>query len=158
MAWQVYGVPLETADMSGVTPSQTFTLNSRRLIVAARAWISLYNDPVFTNVYAEIRANAAGTASTVIATSAVLTKAQVLTLDNGVKEVPFVFATPPGGIPLNGTDTYHFLVRATGYTGDASSHIAWRKDWPVPRYGDYTPNAGNANTSPYDLTLIGAEY
>jgi len=130
MGWRVWGEQLTTADFSG-TPRvyQAVKFNSDIILRACRTWIIFYNDPAITSVQMRIYSNNGGVPGKLIHTSTnTLTKAECITLQNGVKEVYFDFNFPV----FKAEDTYHFVLWGNGYTGDSTSHVAWMRGFPDP--------------------------
>lgn len=156
MAWQVWGETLYTADLaSGINIFQPVIPNSNIILKAIRCWFIGYNNPAYTDLYMTIYSNNTGSPKTLLHTSTNrLAKATIASENNWIKEVYFEF----DNVNLRSADTYHFVPRATAYTGTDNSHIAWRKGWPDPVY---RTNVGadfeDLISNPYCLYLIGAE-
>lgn len=159
MGWTVFGEPINTADFGAQSKFQKFRLNSNQLLLAVRTWIIFYNNPSISGLRMEIWSNnSSGTPGRKLFTSETLTKAQMITLANGVKEVPFIF-NDPFGVVINGSDWYHLILNGDAYTGDDTSHIAWMKALPDPAYSlNYSPSITNVNTAPYLMSFFGAPY
>jgi hypothetical protein len=157
MGWRVFGERLATADLSpNFRVFQPVVFNKRVILRACRTWFINYNDAAFTNITMKIYSNSPSDAPDVLihSSTTTLTKAQIFTLANGVREVYFEFNNPV----FTSTDTFHFVPVATGYTGTDSTHLAWKRGWPDPVYRtgiSFTyPKLG---TAPYDLYFIGSE-
>lgn len=154
MGWRVFGEPFATADLaSGLRVFQPVIFNKNIVLKACRAWFIVYNNPTFTDLSMAIYSNSAGAPKKLLHTSTnAITKATMCTLTNGVKEVYFEFNYPV----FNSTDTYHFVPRATGYTGSDSSHLAWRAGFPDPVYRTNVDSSyTKLGVSPYCLYFIG---
>jgi hypothetical protein len=159
MAWTVWGEILETADIAA-SPSKRVYLKARinqdSVLIAMRTWFIMYGDPTFTSLTMDIFSNneQTGLPSTkIMESTTVWTKAQLLTLAHGVKGMQFKF---DDFMAQTGT-FYHFIPRAVGYTGSASSHIAWRKAWPDPTYRtNLSSGYGKLGVAPYSAAFIGA--
>lgn len=155
MGWKVQGAWYSTAELDGTTLSgQKIRFNKNLILRGVRPQLIFYNNPVFTDIRFRLYSDRAGVPGKLLHTSAVKTKAEILTLANGVKEPYFEFALPT----FKSTDWFHLVPIATGYTGTASSHIAWRKAWPDPIYRTgLTTTFTSWPTDPYMLHIIGAE-
>jgi hypothetical protein len=160
MGWRVFGERLDTADFSG-TPRvyQPVKFAKSYLLKAIRTWVIFYNDPAVTSLKLEIWSNQSGTPGTpktLLFTSNALTKATMITSANGVKEVYFDFTTLP---ELRAGDWYHFCLRGSGYTGDSTTHVAWKRAWPDPaNTTNLTTTYVSLGVSPFDLTFIGGKF
>jgi hypothetical protein len=162
MTWNMIGKPFSTADMSASVPtiSQRFripTTQSPHLLGELVAGIVLFNDPAFTALTMELWSDRNGSPVRLLATSTTsLAKAAVLTTeDHAYKILGFLFDPQP---TLNPGTYYHAVIRASGYTGNSSSHIAWRHSYPDPQHADgVTLEAVNAARFPFDLTFLTAE-
>lgn len=155
--WKVYGNVLLTADINGTDKSQAmkFRTNSNIVVKAIRTWFVLYNDPVYTALSLKIYDDQNGSAGKLLATSTnSFAPADLLaTYDYGLKGTYFEFAN----ISLKGTNWYHVLPYATGYTGTDASHIGWVKGWPDNEYRtglalDYE----EIHVNPYRFAIVGA--
>ena len=65
------------------------------------------------------------------------------------------FNFPFDDVNLRKDESYFFHLALTGYTGDETSHIAWRQGWPDPIYrtgldADYE----ELHVSPYSIAFI----
>jgi hypothetical protein len=153
MAWKVWANPILTADLAAGV-SQKVRFNSNVVLRACRIWLIFYNNPALTDLTMKIYSNDGGVPRKLLHSSTTtLTKSQIITLENGVKEVYFDFNYPS----FDGDDFYHFVLTGSGYTGTASSHIAWRVGWPDPVYlTNFTPNLANCGTAPLAIYFIGS--
>lgn len=154
MGWRVIGKPIATADIS--TPPavyQKITLSGDILLKSIHTGIILYNDPAFTSIAAQVWSNRGSAPMKLIATSSSIVKSRILTTeDHCLKYIGFQFSNH---IPLK-ADSYHIALLINGYTGNDSSHIAWKNSYPNPQYDTgLTVETKNADNSPFDLVLIG---
>jgi hypothetical protein len=153
MAWRVYGEQIGTASLtSGV--SQRVQFNSNIVLRACRIWLIFYNNPALTNLTMKIYSDDRGVARKLLHSSTTtLTKAQIITLANGIKEIYFEFDYPA----FDADDIYHFVLTGTGYTGTDSTHIAWKHAWPDPVYTTgWTPSLMNLEVAPKAIYFIGS--
>lgn len=153
--WRVWAERLETADFVGVPRMfQTVKFHKNIILKGMRTWVIVYNNPNFTNLEMRIYANHGGVQGKLLYTSSnVITKAQMITLANGVKEIFFDFDTLP---IFKDEDTYLFTLMANGYTGDATSHIAWMRAYPDPVYRTGL-SALHPTSVPMAMYFIGSE-
>lgn len=157
MGWQVFGRVLDTADLSsGKSVYQPVIFNNDVILKGFQSWFVVYNDPTFTNLYFQIYSLSGTTAKKLLYTSSnVVTKSEMITLDYGIKGIPFLF----DNAIFKGTDSYALVPRATGYTASASSYLAWKFAYPDPVYRTNVPlsSVANLGRSPYDISgFIGA--
>lgn len=159
MAWDVWGEELLTADIN-VTPNlrvfQPVKFNKNIVLRAMRTWFIFYNDPALTNLTMQIYSNNGGApGELLVASQTTHTKAELITLANGVKGMHFNFDF----ISLRGLDTFHFVPKATGYTGNSGSHLAWRKGWPDPVYRTNVDSTlVTLGIDPYMVSFLGADF
>jgi len=159
MAWSVYGNEFLAGELANTNMFCTVEPNKDLILRAMRTWLIFYNDPTFTNLTAKLYSNDTSSGinacGELIANSTTtLTKAQILTLDNGVKEIYFEF----DDVPLDSETKYNFVINGTGYSYSAGSHIAWRKGWPKPVYVWDEPVQINLYRAPPELYIIGADF
>jgi hypothetical protein len=154
MSWAVWGKPITTAALSAGV-SQKVTFNSNLVLKACRIWLVFYNDPALTSLSMKIYSDDNGSPKKLLHTSTNSpTKAQIITLENGVKEIYFDFNYPV----FDADDSYHFVLTGSGYTGTDATHIAWRQAWPDPVYDtNWTPTWVNVNQAPYSIYFIGSD-
>lgn len=154
MAWTVWGDPITTAALTAGV-SQKVKFNTNLVLKACRIWLIFYNNPALTSLTMKIYSDDGGSPKKLLHTSTNSpTKAQIITLENGVKELYFDFNYPV----FDADDHYHFVLFGSGYTGTDSSHIAWRQAWPDPVYDtNWTPTWVNINQSPYSIYFIGSD-
>lgn len=155
MAWRVFGEWYSTAAMSDTSISQPVIFNDNLVLRSCRIWIIAYNDPSFTSLSMKIYSDNSGSPKKLLHTSTNSpTKAEIITSTNGIKEIYFEFNYPV----FKSTDTYQFVLNATGYTGTSSSHLAWRKAWPDPVYRtNVTSTYPKLGVAPYAITFVGAD-
>lgn len=151
-----YGEYFSTAAMTDTSMSIRFCPGDETVLRAIRTWL-IFNDLTgsFTAMVGKIYSDRSSSPGALIATSTnSYTKAQITTLNSGVKEISFLF----NNLSLRSNLYYHFVINCTGYTGTANSHIAWRKAWPDPVYrGGWTQSFESLGVAPYFLTAVGAK-
>lgn len=161
MGWKVWGETLLTADIN-VTPNkrvfQCVKVSRNEILRAMRTWLIVYNNPAFTDLTMQVYSNdvAGGNVPGALLFTSTTThlKAEIHTLANAVKGVHFSFADKS----LKAGDTYHFIPKATGYTGTASAHLAWRKGWPDPVYRTNVDSGySKLLVAPYMIGFFGAD-
>lgn len=155
MGWRVWGTRLVDTDLtSGTNVFQPFKPNSNIMLRAIRTWFIFYNDPTITSLTMSIYSNDGGTpGQKIFDSSTTHTKAQMITLENGVKEVYFQF----DDVAMRAEDTYHFVPRGTGYSSNwDTSGLAWMKGFPDPVYRPAGFDFESLGNAPYTLYAIGA--
>lgn len=154
MSWTQWGDTFSTSDMTTKSRYLRFSPDRNIVLKAMRTWIILYNPPNFTDLTCKLYADNLGLPGGLIASSTTMwDKTELLTTQNyGTKEIYFEFEPT---ISLNADIYYHFVLSSTGYTYAEESHVAWRKAWPDPVYGDATFNS--LLRSHYMFSLIGAD-
>lgn len=152
--WTHYGDEFSTSDLTTKSRYLRFSPDRNIVMKAMRTWIILYNPPNFTDLTCKLYADVAGMPAGLIASSTTMwDKADLLTTQNyGAKEIYFDFSPT---ISLNETLYYHFVLSASNYTYADQSHLAWRKAWPDPIYGQATFNS--LLRSHYMFSLVGAD-
>lgn len=139
MAWRVFGERFETSDFTApyrvYQPIKFASLTSKNVRVKAiRTWFIVYNNPTFTSISLKIYSSRSGTPGSLLYTSSnSITKSQLITEDNGPKECFFEFDQP---FAVDGNKQYVIVPVLTGYTGDDTSHVAWRRAFPDVVYDD----------------------
>jgi len=159
--WKVYGNALMTADIDGTTKTNAMKvkMNADTVVRAVRTWFVFFNDPVYTELRFRLYEDQGGAAGKLIATSTNALTAATIFIDDAtntsaMKGVYFEFAD----VALKGTNFYHVLPYATGYTGNDSSHISWVKGWPDNEYrAGLTLSYEEIQVSPYRFAVIGAD-
>ena len=153
--WTVYGDSYDNdSDYSNGVKSVRFKLNSKVVIRYIRTWIIVNNDAPFTNITGKIYYDQADETKgdLIQASSTTFTKAQVLSLDNGVRELYFQF----NDLALDGDNYYHFALSGTSSGFSDSSHIAWKTSYPDPVYEDgVSVTFSNLPKFPYTFVVIG---
>jgi hypothetical protein len=158
--WQVFGGILETAMIDGTSKAEAMRIrpNSDIVLRAMRTWFCAYNDPVFTELRLRLYEDQGGNAGKLIATSTnAFTPAEIIVDPTNVAALKGVYFEFPD-IALKGTNWYHVLPYATGYTGNDASHLAWVKGWPDNEYRTgLSLTYESSMTNPYRLAVIGAD-
>lgn len=151
--WKAFGEWLATSDMSSTRVYQKFIPSENIALQGIRTFIIIYNNPSFTSLNMKLYSNRSGAPAGLISTSTnAPTKAQIITLDHGLKEIYFDFNNEV----LKADETYHFVLNATGYTGTTTSHIAWKHSYPDPAYQtNVNMSAEGAYVTPFDLSIFG---
>ncbi len=157
MAWRVWGEILTTSDLNGTSTrvAQKVIFNDDLIVKACRAWFVVYNNPTFTTLGFKIYADNNNSPGALLFSSSQITKAEMVTLANGVKEVYFEL----NDYAFQATDVYWFVPFVTGaYVGNDTQHLAWKKAWPDPVYRtNVDSGAEKLHVAPYDLYFIGSE-
>jgi len=159
MGWKVFGWGYSTSELTDKSVFQPIKFNKNILLRAIRTWIIVYNDPDFTSLNLKLYSDNTDEGShepiKLLATSESKTKADIITLENGVREVAFIF----DDYPINKDTYYNLVLNGAGYTGSSNECLAWRKGFPDPVYSSgYTPAIETVNKSPYEVYAIGAEF
>lgn len=141
--WDHIVKPISTADAAASTPNfwQKFQVTQgyrNQLLKHAVVGLMFYNLPSFGRVILEVWSDEDGAPGRLLAQSDSFNAAECNTALFAYRIMGFTF--PPLAIKRN--TFYHLTVRPSAYTGDGSSHIAWRQAFPNP-----------ANTSGLTLTL-----
>lgn len=160
--WKVYGDPFESGELANTNKFVTAKFINNKILIGVRTWIICYNDPKFTSLNMKIYSNEVvgglNTCKKLLYTSTnTILKSEIITLDNGAKEIYFDF----NKIPINGDDRYNFVLSGSGYVYSSSSHIAWMKAFPDPVYAGgsgYTPTMENMGVAPYHIYFIGGDF
>ena len=155
MSWLVYGDSYDNdTDYSNGAKTVRFKLNSKVVIKYIRTWVIVNNDAPFTNITGKIYYDKPDETKgdLIQASSTTFTKAQVLSLDNGVRELYFQF----NDLALDGDNYYHFALMGTSSGFSDSSHIAWKTSYPDPVYeGGVSVTFSNLPKFPYTFVVIG---
>lgn len=158
MGWNVYGDRFETADFSGDPAQfQVLVFDSDIALKAIRSWFIFFNDPSFTSISMRIYSFKNSIPYQLLFESDVnLTKAEILTEDNACRDIYFTFTNAPF---LKAGESYAMVPWIDGYTGDSSSHVAWKRAFPDPVYTHAETLADTTLLAryPFDLTVIGGE-
>lgn len=156
MSWDIIGKPISTAEMGTTAISQRIITPPKRILLkAVQAHVIFYGDPVFTALSMRLYHDSAGSPGALIAETFSKSKAELITLDHGCKFIGWEFDK---AIPMQLSTAYHFVLFASGYTGDDTSHIAWKYAYPDPQFeGGLTLDAAHADNHPLELTMVGAD-
>lgn len=158
--WTVYGDPWESGELANTNKFQTIKYKDNIILKAIRTWVIVVNDPTFTNLTMKIYSNTVvssdNTPVKLLYTSTnTLTKSEIITLANGVKEIYFTF----DDVPMQEETLYNLVINGAGYVYSSSSHLAWMKAWPDPVYtAGYTPTSESLAVAPYQVYAIGGKF
>lgn len=156
MSWDIVGDSFTTTEFTNGTKSIRFKMPSASIVKYVRTKLVLFGDPTFTNVTAKIYYDNNGEIGQLYKSSITTwTKAQILTLDNGVNDIYFEFED----IPLDKNNWYHLVLSGAGANFTDVSHIAWKMSYPFPVYTTgWSPSFRILPQFPYDLVIIGEEF
>lgn len=155
MAWDHIGKPLSTADVAASVPNvyQKFRITTgykNQVLREAVCGIFFYNNPSFGTIKAELWSDDNGGPGRKIAESLTFSQAECNTDTFAYRIMSFVFPK----VSLKKNTYYYLTIRPSSYTGDASSHIAWRQSWPDPQYRTgVTITLEYAAKFPYDVVF-----
>lgn len=166
--WTHYGDQFLGGELGNASRFLRFSPGENSVLLAMRTWLILYNPPNFTDLVCKLYSDRNGLPGALIATSVnswkrdipidedpdsppVLNRGILSTHDYGAKEIFFDFNPK---ISLNSQLYYHFVLNCSGYSFTEDSHLAWRKAWPDPIYGNATFNGLLYST--YMFALVGA--
>lgn len=154
MGWTVYGDEWLSGDLANQDIYCPIKFNSNVVFRAFRTWIIVNNDPTFTNLTAQLWSDETGPKTKIADSTTTHTKAEIITADNGVKEVYFEF----DDITCEGDTTYNLVLNGAGYVYASGSHLAWRKAFVDPVHSVTGVGVGieTLRAMPYMVTLIGA--
>lgn len=137
MAWKMWGDRIETADIAALNARQKVKHTTSQLVRVARIWLIKYADPVYTDLTLKIYSVRNDTGDDEVGkllyTSETILKATIdaeITEDHGAISLPFEFNYES----VKENEEYFYVLDIGGYTGDETSHWAWRKGWPDPIY------------------------
>lgn len=156
MSRQMIGKPIATADNSASSPgvTQKATFGENCFLLGTHAMVINYGSPNYTGIQMKVYANRGGSAGKLLATSTnTVLKTSILSSEaHGYAEIFFTFDK----IPLVADDYYHFSLYLTGsYTGDSTSHIAWKTGYPDPVHKTgLTINLAKSGKYPLELVFI----
>ena len=162
--WNMIGRPIATADNDSTIPTiyQRFRLPAAgpTFMVQGVGLGVILHAAAFTDLSVEIWNDVAGVPTTKIATSLTAwTKAAIdaqFPLDYKFLYAGFQFSP----LLLRAGVYYNLAVRLTGYTGDATSHVAWRQSYPDCQYPSalgFTVQAIDAAVMPLECNFFGSE-
>lgn len=159
------GKPISTADMAAATPAvfQGFGIPSSEApkVLKGVGVGLIFHAALFTNLSLEIWSDQGGSPARLLATSTTTwTKAQIDTqFANSYKALSVGFDFAP--FALKPGAKYHLAVRATGYTGNDTNHIGWRRLYPDNPYASaysITPvEARKAAVMPLEAVIFAAD-
>jgi len=130
VSWKVYSIPYYTdASLTDTSVKQGLTFTEEnKVLKAVRIWLVFYNNPTFTSLNCKIYSSNLLLLHTSTNTQS---KADLISLDYGVKETYFEFNNPT----MVKNELYYFVLNATGYTGASETkHIGWRNTYPDEYY------------------------
>lgn len=159
MTWDHIGKPISTADAIAAVPNfyQKFRVTTgykNQLLLGVVAGLMFYNFPAFGNVKLEVWSDDNGGPGRKIAESDTYLQADCNTDDFAYRIMGFTFAK----ISLKKNTYYYLTVKPSAYTGDATSHIAWRQSYPDPQNPTgITLTLEYGLKYPYDVTFITAD-
>jgi len=157
MSWSIYGNTYESdADLTNMIHTCRAKMNKDIFLRYVRTWVIFYDDPGIINLTMKIYYDENESKGDLLYSSSTThTKAEMITLDNGAKDLYFQFAD----VELDGDNYYHFVLTGTSSGLSSSSYIAWKTSFPRPVYQDgFTQSSRNLPQYPYSLVIIGAEY
>lgn len=129
MSYRVWGDVFTSGDLTGTTRSQIIEPQADLWLAYVRCQLVVYNDPTFTDLTCKIYSDEAGSPSTLLYSSTTtLTKAELITEDNGARECGFAF----NGEPMTAGVKYHVVINGTGYSPTSTKFLAWAKAYPEP--------------------------
>lgn len=150
-----YGDVLYTADFAAADKAQKIVLDEDYYVLACRPWLIFFNNPTFDSLLMKLYSERDGAPGDLLFTSSSLSKADIIAEANGLKELYFEF-NAPFGVPIQGGRNYYISLSGSGYVGDDSSHIAWKKAFPdCPVDTDQELDYAKVLVAPRQLTLIG---
>jgi hypothetical protein len=155
MPWKVYCDTYTTSAFSNGEKTIRARFNKNVILKACRTWVVFVNEPVVTDFKMEIWTDNNNSKGIKLYDSLnTLTKSEIITLENGVKEIYFEF----DDLPFDGDIYYHFVLTGSGASFSDTSLVAWMKGWPDPVYREgLTINYENLLIAPYTIYFIGAE-
>lgn len=160
MAWSLYGRPFASGELANTNAFVCFRPNHNMLLRAVRTWVIVNNDPTFTDLRGHIYSTDEATVKTpkqiIKSSTNILTKSEIITLDNGVKEIYFEF----GDVPLVAGAFYGFVLSGSGYSYTTGSHLAWKLAWPDPVYSPtptYVETYATVGRARMDVSFVGAK-
>lgn len=179
--WRVYGDSITTGESLGsgnqISKSQAITIPRDSLVLAIRSWFIFFNNPLFTDISLRLYSlnttqsvMTLGTPPPLVAQSAVRLKSSIFRTNysltplvdfncgSACREIYFEFNAPKG-VPLKGGDSYFIVPILSGYTGDASSHVAWRRGWFTgEQVYAANPTYEKLAVAPFVVSLIDSDF
>lgn len=156
MTWRILGKPIATAEMNTSQVYQRVKIPAltNMLIRGVNVGLIVYNNPAFTSVHLDLYDDDSGVPGKKIAQSNSYSKAQIHSLPHAYKVVGFTFMD----VAVRGGSYVHFALGAVGYTGNSSSHLAWRNAYPDPQFPTgISTDAAHADNHPLEVCLVGSE-
>jgi len=158
----IWGRVAEAGDLAAGSKAifQGFKANANKVLMGLRAMVIFYNNPTIDGLRCAIYSDDASTGthlpSTLILNSTkVWTKAEIITTDNGFKEIYFDFDK----LPLQQSSWYHAVFYADTYTPSSSEHVSFAIGFPDPIYTlNQTVDLIKLQTLPISISLIGADF
>jgi hypothetical protein len=147
MSWKSIGVPISTAENTAKSISQEFIPESNTILRGMVAGLIFYGNPVFTSIQMFLYSG-----NSYLATSTKsFNKLDILTLEHGYRILGFEFEP----YKLKAGNDYRAVLLLNGYTGNSTSHIAWRKSYPDPQYRTgITLTCEKGAKYPLELSLV----
>ena len=156
MTWTIWGERFKNSDFSGdPRVTQPFTLAENTKIKSLRTWFVIFNDPSFTELSMDIRADQGGVATETIYTfDKVWTLAEMLEVESyGLKEIYFDFDVPK---VLKADTQYHLVPVVSGAAFTAGSHLSWVRGFPDPNTTHSVPlSIHQISNLPFYMSFIG---
>ncbi|WP_374029775.1 hypothetical protein [Bdellovibrio bacteriovorus] len=151
---QVYADPLLSPDTTDVF--QILKCKKDVYLRGVRARLVVYNDPDFSGLKCSLRTVKNGMPASVRAISSnTLSKAEITTTGNGLREVYFEFELPYGFRILE-NEEIAICIEVQDYIPAADSYLAFVRAWPRPVYiPSFDPTPFNQNQAPFYLGVIG---
>lgn len=156
MTWRILGKPIATSEMNTAQIYQRVKIPAltNLIIRGVNIGIVVYNNPSFTSIHLNMYDDDSGVPGKKIAQSNSFTKARIHSLPHAYKVVGFTFSD----VAVRAGGFVHFSLGAVGYTGDSSSHIAWRNSYPDPQFiTGISLDAAHADNHPLEICIVGAE-
>lgn len=157
MAWEVWGEVYAAGDESSTNIYQPVIFNDDLIIKGCRTWIILTDGITFDSMQMHIYSEKAtgGPGEKIHTSTNSWSSSDILTEDNGVKEVWFEFSD----IPVKGTITYNFVINFSNYSPTSDAVVAWRRAYPDPVYQtNLTIDTTLLNTAPHTIYFIGGSF
>jgi hypothetical protein len=158
LTWKIFANNFESGELSNTNKFVNMDFEEDTLLRAVRTWIVVYNDATFTSLNMDVYTNRSDNTPGVKLASSTnsLTKSEIITLDNGVKEIYFTF----NDVLLDKDDSYNFVMQGVGYSPTSTSYLAWVQAFPDPVYtiNGFTSTLENINRAPYRIYAIGAKF
>lgn len=160
MTWRTPVQCYDTADMASAIPTvhQGITIGTaNKVLRAIVAGLAFYAQPAFTTLVMELWSDNGGSPGVKIATS---TNSFVPAdcYDAGKNGVYRFMGFEFPLITLRAGAKYHIALRASSYTGDFTTNMAWRFAYPNPQYAEgVTLNAASGARFPLEASIVSAD-